>query len=208
MKLQLEPYRRLRLNYDELCVAAAFLEIPCIYGVPSRIMKADEGSLHEKATRIVSGMELKGFILVELTGTVRMDRQLYQLVDCLGRAERVCRVGYTTSAGERHLYLYRKGNVMAFLERDGHNSCYLGRLGSAEQLQQMLAEVPQATGPAKQQDLFFGNTQEWMSGLVFEKKGTFYDLILDFGWKESDDPSTSLTDLWQKLCRCLEVAQV
>jgi len=208
MRMELERYRRLHVTYDELCVAAAFLEIPCIYGASSRWMKLGQDSLHTKVTRITAGLERKGLVMTELGGTVRMSKWLHQLVDCMGRAERVGRVGYTTLDGERQLYLYRKGEMLAFLEGDGRGGCYLGSVRSAEQLQEVLKEIPEAVGPSKKQmDLFSMETEEWMSGLVFEKQGMFYEPILDFGWKESGDPSVSLTDRWKQLCQCLEVVR-
>ena len=206
--MELERYRRLHVTYDELCVAAAFLEIPCIYGASSRWMKQGQDSLHAKVTRITSGLERRGLLLTELGGNVRMSKRLYKLVGCMGRAERMARVGYTTSEGERQLYLYRKGETLAFLEGDGRGGCYLGSVKTAEQLKQLLKEVPEATGSTKKQtDLFSLDTEEWMSGLVFEKQGTFYDPILDFGWKESGDPAIQLTDFWDQLCQCLEVVR-
>ena len=206
MRMELERYRRLHVTYDELCVAAAFLEIPCIYGASARWMKLGQDSLHTKVTRIAAGLERRGLLLTELGGNVRMSKRLYQMVSCMGRAERVCRVGYTTPEGERQLYLYRKGETLAFLEGDGRGGCYLGTVKSAEHLQQVLQEIPEAVGPSKKQtDLFSMETEEWMSGLVFEKQGAFYDPILDFGWKESGDPAIQLPDRWKQLCQCLEV---
>ena len=205
MRMELERYRRLHVTYDELCVAAAFLEIPCIYGASSRWMKQGQDSLHAKVTRVTGGLERRGLLMTELGGNVRMSRRLYQLVGCMGRAERVGRVGYTTPEGERQLYLYRKGETLAFLEGDGRGGCYLGSVGSAEQLQK---EIPEAVGPSqKQTDLFSMETEEWMSGLVFEKQGTFYEPILDFGWKESGDPTVRLGERWKQLCQCLEVVR-
>ena len=72
----------------------------------------------------------------------------------------------------------------------------------------LLKEIPEAVGPLKKQtDLFSMETEEWMSGLVFERQGAFYDPILDFGWKESGDPAVQLSDPWKQLCQCLEVAR-
>lgn len=208
MRIELERYRRLHVTYDELCVAAAFLEIPCIYGASSHWMKLGQESLHTKVTRVTAGLERRGLLLTELGGNVRMSKRLYQLVSCMGQAERVARVGYTTPEGERQLYLYRKGETLAFLEGDGRGGCHLGSIKSAEQLQQVLKEIPEAVGPSKKQtDLFSMETEEWMSGLVFEKQGTFYDPILDFGWKESGDPAIQLGDRWKQLCQCLEVVR-
>lgn len=206
MKMELERYRRLHVTYDELCVAAAFLEIPCIYGVSSRWMKQGQDSLHAKVTRIAAGLERRGLLLTELGGTVRMSRRLHKLVTCMGQAQRMGRIGYTTPQGERQLYLYRKGEVLAFLEGDGRGGCYLGSVKTTQQLEQALVEIPEATGPSDQsRDLFSLETEEWMSALVFEKKGVFYDPILDFGWKQSGEPMADLPSLWKQLCRCMEV---
>ncbi len=208
MRMELESYRRLHVTYDELCVAAAFLEIPCIYGVSTRWMKLGQESLHSKVMRIKDGLELRGLLLAELGGTVRMSRQLYDLVSCMGYAQRMARIGYTTSKGERQLYLYRRGELLVFLEGDGWGGCHLGCIESAAQLEQALREIPKATGKlSRQWDLFSMETEEWMSVLVFERRGAFYDPILDFGWKESGDPAVSLAEQWKQLCRCLEVAE-
>ena len=84
----------------------------------------------------------------------------------------------------------------------------MGSIKTTEQLQQVLKEIPEAVGPLeKPTDLFSMETEEWMSGLVFEKQGTFYDPILDFGWKESGDPAIQLPDRWEQLCQCLEVVR-
>ena len=207
MRMELERYRRLHVTYDELCVAAAFLEIPCIYGAAARWMKQGQESLHSKVTRVAAGLERRGLLLTELGGTVRMSRRLHKLVTCMGRAERMGRVGYTTPEGERQLYLYRKGDTLAFLEGDGRGGCYLGSVKDLTQLEAALREIPVAGGAAaKSMDLFSLGTEEWMSALVFEKRGAFYDPIVDFGWKESDDPSVDLADQWKQLCRSLEVS--
>lgn len=206
MRMELEQYRRLHVTYDELCVAAAFLEIPCIYGASSHWMKSGQDSLYAKVTSTAVTLERKGLLMTGLAGEVTMNRHLYRMVNCMGKAERVCRVGFTTFDGERQLYLYRKGDLLTFLEGDGRGGCYLGTIGSLEQLYQALKEIPEAVGSLKKQiDLFSMDTEEWMSGLVFEKRGVFYDPILDFGWKESGDPTVQLPHRWKQLCQCLEV---
>lgn len=205
--MELERYRRLHVTYDELCVAAAFLEIPCIYGASARWMKQGQESLYSKVTRVAAGLERRGLLLTELGGTVRMSRRLHKLLTCMGHAQRMGRVGYTTPEGERQLYLYRREDTLAFLEGDGRGGCYLGSVKNMDQLEEALREIPVAAGAsAKPVDLFSLDSEEWMSALVFEKRGTFYDPIVDFGWKESGDPAVDLADQWRQLCRSLEVS--
>lgn len=209
MRMDLERYRRLHLSYDELCVAAAFLELPCIYGVSDRWMKQGKNSLYSKVVQITNGLERRGLILTELGGTVRMSKKLHKLVTCMGQAERMGRIGFSCEGGDRHIYLYQKGQTLAFLEGDGRGGCYIGSLKSVHQLETALQGIPELTAQREQSvgDLFSVDTEEWLGGLLFERRGVFYEPIFDLGWKETGTQGQKPDDLaacWKSLCRCLE----
>lgn len=201
MKIRLEQYRQLHLACDELCVAAAFLEIPCLYGVSDRWVKRGYGSLYSRIMKLTAAMEQNGLLLPEPGGVVRMEPRLYQALRCMGRAERMGRIRYSSREDQGCLYLYQRGDSLIFLEEDGRGGGYLGQLTCAEQLREALTGISgTVTGREKGSAFVPG---DWLGALLFERRGCFYETILDLAWSE-DGKETNLKTGWERLCRCLD----
>lgn len=146
MRIELTPYEICCLSGDELCVAAAFLELPCLYGVPGEwIRKGCEG-LKKRITGITADMERRRLLLVEPGGAVRMDEHLYEILNTMGRAGRICRICFGEEGRRSQIYLYRNENRLVCMEPDGRGRCRLGLLPSAEALRKAFLEYPQAGG--------------------------------------------------------------
>lgn len=198
MRIELEKYRLEHLPYDELGVLAAFLKLPCVYGVPGRWIKKGYGSLEDRALRIAGELERKGRILAEPGGIVRMDETAYRLITAMGRSERLARVSWGAEDGPERLYLYRFGDGVVTAEQDGRGGCYLGRLSSPEELKNALT----GAGEAERIDTApFGRAKSWLGALAFEKRDSLCRRILDFAW--SEERGAGLTDGWERLCRVL-----
>ena len=196
MNIELEQYRLARLPCDELGVMAAFLKLPCVYGVSGSWIKKGYGSLEERIHVIAGELERKGLILAEPGGVVRMDRTLYELITAMGRPIRLCRVSWGSGNGPVRLYLYRVQEGVIAVEQDGRGGCHLGRISVKEELVRALSE-PQELSDI--QEASFGGAKSWLGALVFEKKDNFYERILDLAW--SREPG--LADGWDRICRVL-----
>ena len=125
MRIELEKYRQIYISVEELCVVAAFLKIPCLYGVSDRWMKSGHENLHTRVMRIASGMEKKGSLQIDISGTVQMETWLYKFVSCMGNADILGRINYESEDGLGKVYLYKKGTELVFLEPDGKGGVIL-----------------------------------------------------------------------------------
>lgn len=231
MRIELTPYEICCLSGDELCVAAAFLELPCLYGVPGEwIRKGCEG-LKKRITGITADMERRRLLLVEPGGAVRMDEHLYEILNTMGRAGRICRICFGEEGRRSQIYLYRNENRMVCMEPDGRGRCRLGLLPSAEALRKAFLEYPQAgrsTDAARTQadnaqgieaqraetqgtgaQISAGNGklgEAWMGAVVFEEReNRFFEIIYDMAWRQ-DTAQEELSACWSRLCKRLENA--
>lgn len=178
MDIEIERYRLLRLAQDEICVAAAFLDIVGLYGISGRwIRKGD--SLAAKVSNIVAALEQKGLVLAEPGGTVWMEPGLYDVLCCMGRADRVGRLGFPVEDGARWLYLYRDGERAAFLEHEG-GACWLGFLPSRAAMESIWPD-----GCLRKWEK---GGRAWLGALVFGRPGSCYETLLDLAWtREGQD---------------------
>ncbi len=180
--------------YDEMCVAAAFLKIPCIYGVPAgslqtqakkrnnrilqgEIARAEQAAIHlqDRVMMLVKQMEKKGLLLVEPGGRVRMEESLYHALNCMGCARRMGYVTVMTSKENRRIYLYYCDGCAVFQEADGKGGA---AVHMAESMEKFLNLWRLQWKDAE---------QTAMSALLFEKQGTFYEPVLDGAWEEVRD---------------------
>ena len=102
----------LRLTDEELCVAAAFMEIPCLYGVSDRFWKRGGGSLKKRVLDVCGSLEFAGWLFVEPGGTVRLRTSLYRALACMGSPEAVARLFAAGAAGMKRACLYRRGEMV------------------------------------------------------------------------------------------------
>lgn len=206
MKIGLEQYRQLHLSNDELCVAAAFLELPCLYGVSDRWMKNGKKDLYHKVTDLAAAMEGRGLIMPELGGTVRMEPRLYEALRCMGRAEQVGRIRYSFGMRQGGLYLYRKADTLIVLEEDGKGGSYLGKLASPEELRKSLTGMEHQKQKQESEPGLL--PPDWLGALLFERRGCFFEPVLDLAWSEDRQKAAAgesdLGDGWERLCRLLE----
>lgn len=148
MRIELKPYQVCSLTGDELCVAGAFLELPCLYGVPGEWIKRARGGLRSRIVSITSDLERRRILLPEPGGAVRMEERLYEILDTMGRADLICRICFGAGSSRSRIYLYRKEGSLAYMEPDGRGRCLLGQLPSADVLKTSLSECPKAAGNA------------------------------------------------------------
>lgn len=173
MDMEIERYRLLRLAQDEICVAAAFLDIAGLYGISDRWIRKGDG-LAARVSNIVAALEQKGLMLAEPGGTVWMEPGLYDVLGCMGKADRVGRLGFPGEGGARWLYLYRDGERAAFLEHEGRGTCFLGFLPSREAMESIW------TGSCAEE--WGKGERAWLGALVFGRFGGCYEPLLDLAW--------------------------
>lgn len=202
MKIELKQFRQLYLTCEELCVAAAFMQVPCLYGVSGRWMKKRQGNLYKKVTQIAKGMERKNLLLPEISGEVHLQENLYDIVKGMADAEHVGRISYSSGEGLGKVFLYQKGEQIVFLEPDGKGSYHVGVLSPAT-LETIYSN--KIVGLQKKQE-FEKQSGEWMGVLLFEKRKTFYEPLMDFAWKQNEaetpeEAEAQLADCWECVCR-------
>lgn len=196
MKIRLEQYRLVRLPCDELGVMAAFLKLPCVYGISGRWIKSGYGSLEERILIIVRELERKGLILAEPGGAVRMDETFYGLLAAMGHPIRLCRVSWGEEDGPACIYLHRVQEGVITVEKDDRGGCHLGRILDKEELLAALTETEAA--PAFR-EASRSRAKSWLGALVLEKKDSFCKKLLDYAW--SEEPG--LAEGWERVCRIL-----
>ncbi len=200
MRIQLEKYRSWYLTQEELCVAAAFLDRTCLYGISNQWMYRQEEPLRDRVLRVEKEMEKRGWILPEFDGTVRMEPGLHGLLKTMGEAEKLARIRYDSDSSQGKLYLYQSDTGLAFMQPDLRGGCFLGMIPSMGALVTALEDVPVKDNKNGQTwDLFDQPVDAWISILVFEKQGSFYETVLDGTWIQSGD--TDLPELWNRTCR-------
>lgn len=213
MRIELKPYQVCSLTGDELCVAGAFLELPCLYGVPGEWIRRARGGLRSRIVSITSDLERRRILLPEPGGAVRMEERLYEILDTMGRADLICRICFGAGSSRSRIYLYRKEGSLAYMEPDGRGRCLLGQLPSADVLKTSLSECPKAAGNAAsgaaagQRALSPGFSVpqgEWLGALVFEaREERFFERIYDCAW-EQETAREELSVCWERLCGILE----
>lgn len=208
MKIELDSYRSRSLSGDELCVAAAFLHLPCLYGVSGEWIRSSRAGLKDRVTGITAGLENRGILLAEPGGVVRMEAGLHDILGVMGRAGRVGRVCFSRDGGEGRLCLYQDKADLVFMEPDARGSCHLGRLPGIGTLRRGLLEPPKADAGdggkgAGDGFLSLDSAEEWLGALVFqEREGRFFERVFDLAWTR--ERAEELTAAWSRLCDALE----
>lgn len=204
MKIELKQFRQLHLTCEELCVAAAFLQVPCLYGVSGRWMKRRQDNLHKRVIGITKSMERKKLLLPEISGEIHLDETLFKLVTGMNGAEHVGRISYASGNDQGKVFLYRKEKTIVFLEPDGRGNFHAGIL-DAKSLEKVFSnKVSRVQG----ERAFEKRIAEWMGVLLFEKRNTFYEPLMDFAWKPENEETPEeaeiqLADCWKSVCRYL-----
>lgn len=193
MKIELGQYRVAHISGDELCVLAAFLKLPCLYGISASWMKRGYLGLEERILRTAAGLEQNGILLTEPGGIVRMDGTLYGLVTDMGRAGRLGRIAYAAGNEQGRLYVYRTAEGFITAEWDGRGNYHLGRLERVEELEAALTGIP---GEASSDSL----GRIWLGALVFERSASLCQRVFDLAWAGEDG---NLEPGWAGLCRAL-----
>ncbi len=179
----------LRLTDEELCAAAAFMEIPCLYGVSDRYWKRGSGSLRKRLLDVCASLELAGFLCVEPGGTVRLRASLYQALACMGSPEAVARLFAAGAAGTRRACLYRREEAVYVRSLD-ERGCLLKRAADEEELAGFLGGA-------------FSGEIRACGALVLAKAGAFYEKKADLVWKAGENAPEERTALlhgvWEAL---------
>ena len=206
MYMEIEQYRLVRLAQDEICVAAAFLDIAGLYGVSARWIQKGDG-LGRRVAHIVTALEQKGMVLPEPGGTVWMEPELYGILGCMSRAQSVGRLGFSIEGCRKRLYLYGDVERTAFLEQDGGGECWLGYLPSDGALEWLWTGSCQEVEKEEESD--------WLGALVFRRFGSCFEPVLDMAWtgegrrrkmpesEEGTEPE-SFEQAWSTVCRAFE----
>ena len=182
MKIDVKRYRLAHLPCDELGVLAAFLGIPCLYGIPGSWIKKGGGRLEGHVLRLARQLEEKGAILAEPGGIVQMEPLLYGLVTDMGGASRLGRLSWGSKSGLKGLYFYRAKDGVVTAGQDGRGGAYLGRIPSAKAWRDILdAEKESAGAPA------VARTKDWLGALVFENREGFWERVFDLAWTDGQE---------------------
>ncbi len=179
----------LRLRDEELCVAAAFLEIPCLYGVSDRFFRRGAGSLEGRVLDVCGVLEMEEWILIEPGGTVRMQLELYRALVCMGRPNVVVRLFADGTQGRRRLYLYGREASVYARRPDEKGGGEIRRIGSYEELISF-AQFNQGeeSGGLK-----------CCGALMLARQGSLYETEADLVWRADENDAEELTDILHTL---------
>ena len=194
MKIELGQYRMEHLSGDELCVLAAFLGLPCLYGISAGWMKRGYLGMEERILRTAAALEQRGIILMEPGGMVRMEENLYGLVTDMGRAVRLGRIAYACGKEQGKIYLYQTDTGLVTAEWDQRGNYFLGRVDSRKELEEALQEVPE---PETSADIL---GKSWLGAIVLERGGSLWERTFDLAWTREEG---SLGAAWEGLCRSI-----
>ena len=188
--------------YDELCVAAAFLKIPCIYGIPagtlqtraqkfnnkisiSEIDRAEKAAvnLNSRVKNLVRQLERKQLIVVEASGAVCMKEEMYRILTIMSEASMVGRITALKKDDCRRIYVYKKDEYIVLQESDrkGGGKFYLFD-DSNDNDNDDKEDIPSLL----RRKLATMN-QTAMTFISFKRNNTLYELDKDLLWESAKD---------------------
>lgn len=141
-RIDLSGYQTFSVSGEELCVLGGFFKIPVLYGVSGDFFSNWRTSPRKKVRDTVQWLEKKGMLYCGVDGIVRVKPDLYDVIECIGKAEWMLGM-YARSKREliKNSYIYGRKDQAAIINQKSEQRYELCRLSGMEDVKKILEPI-------------------------------------------------------------------